>query len=345
MSRILTAGFLLVALAAPIGAQAAETTGAGSTFAAPVVETWSAAYTKATGNTLRYQAVGSSIGVNLIKKAAVDFGTTDRPVPPAELKRLGLLQFPLVMGGVVPVVNLAGVPPGAIRFTGPLLAEIFLGKIRSWDHAAIREINPGLNLPTAPITVVHRLDGSGTTFNWSNYLSKVSPDWKRSVGEGNMIDWPLGLGGKGNDGVASLVGLVPGAIGYLEYSYAVQKLDRISFGTVQNSAGEFVSPSVQSFQAAAASADWKPSEDFYTLLTNAPGADAYPIAATTFAVLYKQPRSPQATAAAMDFLRWALENGRPQAEALNYVPLPPSLVQQITTYWDDNLGATMARSK
>lgn len=345
MSRVFTTGILLAALVAPIAVQAAETTGAGSTFAAPVIETWSAAYTKATGNTLGYQPVGSSIGVNLIKKAAVDFGTTDKPVAPAELKRLGLLQFPLVMGGVVPVFNVAGVPPGAMRFTGPLLADIFLGKIRSWDHAAIRDINPGLTLPNTPITVVHRLDGSGTTFNWSNYLSKVSADWKRSVGEGNMIDWPLGLGGKGNDGVASLVALVPGSIGYLEYSYALQKLNHISFGSVQNSAGNFVSPSTQSFQAAAASADWKPSEDFYTLLTNAPGADAYPIAATTFVLLHKQSKSPQTAAVAMDFLRWALENGRTQAETLNYVPLPPTLVQRVSAYWDDNLGATLARSK
>jgi phosphate transport system substrate-binding protein len=345
MSKAWTTGILLAALAAPVAALAAETTGAGSTFAAPVVERWSAAYKQATGNTMQYQAVGSSIGVNLIKKAAVDFGTTDKPVAPAELKRLGLLQFPLVMGGVVPVFNVAGVPPGAMRFTGPLLADIFLGKIRSWDHTAIRAINPGLNLPHMPITVVHRLDGSGTTFNWSNYLSKVSADWKQSVGEGNMIDWPLGLGGKGNDGVASLVGLVPGSIGYLEYSYALQKLDRISFGAVQNSAGNFVSPSMQSFQAAAASADWKPSEDFYTLLTNAPGEDAYPIAATTFVLLFKQPRSAQSAAVALDFLRWTLQNGRPQAEALNYVPLPPSLVRQIEAYWDDSLGATVAKSK
>jgi phosphate transport system substrate-binding protein len=349
MHRLWKTTITLVALATPAVATAAEMTGAGSTFASPVVEKWSAAYKQATGNALQYQAVGSSIGVNLIKKAAVDFGPTDKPVEPAELKRLGLLQFPLVMGGVVPVVNVAGVKPGVMKFTGPLLADIFLGKIRNWDDAAIRAVNPELPMPHMAITVVHRLDGSGTTFNWSNYLSKVSADWKRAVGEGNAVDWPLGLGGKGNDGVASLVALVPGSIGYLEYSYALQKLDRISFGTVQNSAGNFVSPSAQSFQAAAASADWKTSEDFFTLLTNAPGADAYPIAATTFVVLYKQPKSPQAAAAALDFLRWALENGRAQAEALNYVPLPSSLVQQIEAYWDDNLvqvaGAAIATRK
>ena len=207
---------------------AADIMGAGSTFVSPVMAKWTDAYSATTGKTVSYQPAGSSIGIALIRKAAVDFGTTDRPLDPRELEKLGMMQFPIVIGGVVPVVNIEGVKPGQIRFTGKVRAELYLGKIRTWNDPAIREINPDLKLPSAPITVVHRLDGSGTTFNWSNYLSKVSPQWKAAIGEGTTVEWPLGLGGKGNDGVASLVGSIPGSIGYLEYTYALQRLDRIS---------------------------------------------------------------------------------------------------------------------
>lgn len=294
---------------------------------------WIDAYKTKTGNTVSYQAVGSSIGVGLIKKEAVDFGASDMPLDPKELERLGMMQFPIVIGGVVPVVNIDGVKPGQIRFTGQMLADIYLGKLRSWNDPAIRAINPDIRLPNTAITVVHRTDGSGTTFNWSNYLSKVSPQWKTSVGEGTSVEWPLGLGGKGNDGVASLVSLVPGAIGYLEYTYALQRLDRISFGVVQNNAGNFVVPDAASFQAAASSADWKAEKDFHLVLTNAPGEDAYPITATTFVLMPKAPKSEERSAAAIDFIRWSLENGKTQAETLNYVPLPPALVDQIERYW------------
>jgi phosphate transport system substrate-binding protein len=321
---------------------AAGTRGAGSTFVSPVMAKWSADYKAKTGNSISYQSVGSGIGIGLIKKSAVDFGASDMPLKPEELDKLGMAQFPLVIGGVVPVVHVEGIKPGEIRFTGRLLADIFLGNVRTWNHPSIQQINPNLKLPNMPITVVHRLDGSGTTFNWSNYLSKVSSEWKAIVGEGTSVEWPLGLGGKGNDGVASLVAMVPGSIGYLEYAYALQKLDKISYGTVQNSAGNFVSPNADTFQAAAASADWSSAKDFFLIMTDAPGADAYPITATTFVLMYKRSKSPENTAVTMDFIRWSLESGQPQAEQLHYVPLPPTLVQQIEAYWNASFAELSA---
>jgi phosphate transport system substrate-binding protein len=339
MKKQIVLPIILTALLVATPTLAAETKGAGSTFVSPVMAKWIDAYKTKTGNTVSYQAVGSSIGVGLIKKEAVDFGASDMPLDPKELDKLGLMQFPIVIGGVVPVVNIDGVKPGQIRFTGQMLADIYLGKLKSWNDPAIRAVNPDIRLPNTAITVVHRIDGSGTTFNWSNYLSKVSPQWKTSVGEGTSVEWPLGVGGKGNDGVASLVSLVPGSIGYLEYTYALQRLDKISFGIVQNSAGNFVVPDAASFQAAASSADWKAEKDFHLVLTNAPGEDAYPITATTFVLMPKAPKSPDLSAAAMDFVRWSLENGKPQAETLNYVPLPPALIDQIERYWQQSIGA------
>jgi len=331
---------VLTALLVATQSFAAETMGAGSTFVSPVMAKWIDAYKAKTGNNVSYQAVGSSIGVGLIKKATVDFGATDMPLDPKELEKLGMIQFPIVIGGVVPVVNIDGVKPGQIHFTGEVLAGIYLGKLKSWNDPAIRAINPDLKLPNTAITVVHRIDGSGTTFNWSNYLSKVSPQWKTSVGEGTAVEWPVGLGGRGNDGVASLVGLVPGSIGYLEYAYALQRLDKISFGVVQNSAGNFVVPDAASFQAAASSADWKAEKDFHLVLTNAPGEAAYPITATTFVLMPIRPKSPERSAAAIDFVRWSLDNGKSQAETLNYVPLPPALIQQVEQYWQQSFEAT-----
>ena len=344
MKKHIAFPIILAALLMATPGRAAETRGAGSTFVSPVMTKWTDAYRAKTGNVVSYQAVGSGIGLNLIKKEAVDFGTSDMPLAANELDRLGLMQFPIVIGGVVPVVNIDGVRPGQIRFTGQVLADIYLGKIRSWNDAAISAINPDIGLPNAPITVVHRIDGSGTTFNWSNYLAKVSPQWKASVGEGTAVEWPLGLGGRGNDGVASLVGLIPGAIGYLEYTYALQRLDRISFGIVQNGAGNYVVPDAASFQAAAASADWEAEKDFHLVLTNAPGEDAYPITATTFMLMPKAPKYPERSAAAIDFVRWVLENGKSQAETLNYVPLPPALIDQIERYWQGSIAAAPAIS-
>lgn len=326
----------IVALMVAAPSLAAETKGAGSTFVSPVMAKWSAAYKAKTGNSVSYQSVGSGIGISLIKKAAVDFGTSDMPLKPEELDKLGMVQFPLVIGGVVPVVHVEGVKPGEMRFTGRLLADIFLGNIRNWSHPAIQKINPDLKLPNIAITVVHRVDGSGTTFNWSNYLSKMSSEWKATVGESTSLEWPHGVGGKGNDGVASLMASIPGSIGYLEYTYALQKIDKISFGVVQNSAGKFVSPNSETFQAAASSADWKNTKDFFLIMTDAPGANAYPITATTFVLMYKQPKSSESTAITVDFMRWSLESGQPLAELLDYVPLPSALVQQIEVYWKAN---------
>ncbi|WP_128927032.1 phosphate ABC transporter substrate-binding protein PstS [Bradyrhizobium guangxiense] len=344
MKKHIALPIILTALLVATPGLAAEIRGAGSTFVSPVMAKWTDAYKSKTGNVVSYQAVGSGIGFNLIKKEAVDFGTSDMPLDPKELDRLGLMQFPIVIGGVVPVINIAGVKPGQVRFTGQVLADIYLGKIKSWNDPAISAINPDIGLPNAPITVVHRIDGSGTTFNWSNYLAKVSPQWKASMGEGTAVEWPLGLGGRGNDGVASLVGLIPGAIGYLEYTYALQRLDRISFGIVQNSAGNYVVPDAASFQAAAASADWKAEKDFHLVLTNAPGEDAYPITATTFVLMPKTPKYPERSAAAVDFVRWVLDNGKSQAETLNYVPLPPALIDQIERYWQQSIAAVPAIS-
>ena len=313
---------------------AADTKGAGSTFVEPVLARWADAYRTKTGNTISYQSIGSSLGIRRIKEAAVQFGATDRPLSPEELAGSALGQFPIVIGGVVPVVNLEGITSGEMRFSGTLLADIYLGKIRRWDHPAIREVNPSLRLPSLPITVVHRTDGSGTTFNWTNYLSKVSAEWKAKAGEGATVDWPLGVGGKGNDGVAALVEQIRGAIGYVEFSYALRsKLNRLAYGQVQNRAGVFVKPTIESFQAAAQTAQWDAARDFYLVMTDAPGEQAYPITATVFVLMYKKPKDSASATAAMDFFKWALDNGQSQAETLNYVPLPPALTDQIKSYW------------
>jgi phosphate transport system substrate-binding protein len=328
----LTVAIVVAAFALAGPGRATETSGAGSTFVNPVMAKWAAEYQAKTGDKVNYQAVGSGLGIDRIKSGSVDFGASDMPLKPAELEQLGIGQFPLVIGGVVPAVNIDNIESGQIRFTGPLLADIFLGKIRNWNDPAIQKINPALKLPDLPITVVHRLDGSGTTFNFSNYLSKQSPEWKTKIGEGTSLEWPVGIGRKGNDGIATLVDVTPGSIGYLEFAYVLQK-KAIAYGLVQNAAGNYVTPSAASFKAAAASADWVNAKDFYLIMTDAPGEQAYPITATVFILMYKQAKSAESAALAMDFLKWALENGQPQAESLDYVPLPPNLVQQIEAYW------------
>ena len=269
-------------------AHAGDITGAGSTFVYPILSKWSADYNVKTGNKVNYQSIGSGGGIAQIKAATVDFGASDKPLPSEELSKAGLGQFPVVIGGVVPVVNLQGMAPGKMRFTGPLLADIYLGKITKWNDPAIAALNPGLNLPSSNITVVHRSDGSGTTFNFVNYLSKVSPEWKTKVGEGTSVKWPAGIGGKGNEGVAAFTKQIKGGIGYVELSYALQ--NKMSYGAVQNKAGNFIVPSEQSFQAAAASADWIHAKDFNLVITDAPGPQAYPITASVFVMMYKKPK-------------------------------------------------------
>jgi phosphate transport system substrate-binding protein len=316
------------------GARAQDITGAGSTFVYPILSKWSSDYNVSTGQKVNYQSIGSGGGIAQIKAATVDFGASDKPLSSAELKAAGLGQFPVVIGGVVPVVNIAGVAAGKMRFTGPLLADIYMGKITTWNDPAIAAVNPGLRLPAQRITVVHRSDGSGTTFNFVNYLSKVSPEWKEKVGEGTSVNWPAGVGGKGNEGVAAYTKQIKGGIGYVELSYALQS--KMAYAAVRNAAGKYIQPSAESFAAAAASADWSKAQDFNLVITDAPGDEAWPIAASVFVIMYKQPKKMAGSKSARKFFTWALENGQPQAASLDYVPLPPALVKQVEAYWTTN---------
>ena len=316
--------------AAPDQAAAQKITGAGSTFVYPVLAAWSADYAKQTGAAVNYQSIGSGGGVSQIKAGTVDFGATDQPLEPTELAESGLAQFPVVIGGVVPVVNVPGIAPGKLRLTGPVLADIYAGKIKKWNDPAIGTINTGVTLPNADIAVVHRSDGSGTSFNFTHYLSQVSPAWKAGPGEGKSVDWPVGVGGKGNEGVAGYVKQIPNSIGYVEYAYALQS--KMNAASLQNAAGTFVAPSAASFSSAAESADWKNAKDFNLVMTNAPGANAWPLTATTFILLPKQPKDKAKSDAAMAFFRYALQKGQAQANKLDYVPLPAALVQQVDAY-------------
>ncbi|MBB6337405.1 phosphate transport system substrate-binding protein [Xanthomonas arboricola] len=311
--------------------KSAEISGAGASFIYPLVSKWSADYNAATGNKVNYQSIGSGGGIAQIKAGTVDFGSTDKPLDSAELQQAGLGQFPSAIGGVVPVVNLEGIAPGKLRLTGALLGDIFLGKVTMWNDAAIVAANPGVTLPATKINLVHRSDGSGTTFNFSNYLSKVSPEWKSKVGEGTSVQWPGGVGGKGNEGVASYVQQIKGSIGYVELAYALQ--NKMPYASLQNAAGQWVEPNAESFAAAAASADWANAKDFNLVITNAPGEKAWPITATNFMLMHKQPKDEARSKATLDFFKWALDNGQAQASELHYVPLPPELVKQIQAYW------------
>ncbi|HJW47114.1 MAG TPA: phosphate ABC transporter substrate-binding protein PstS [Lysobacter sp.] len=309
----------------------AEITGAGASFVYPLLSKWSSDYHKATGAKINYQSIGSGGGIAQIKAGTVDFGSTDKPLPPEELAAAGLGQFPSAIGGVVPVINVPGIETGQLRLTGPLLADIYLGKVTMWNDAAIVAQNPGVTLPATRISVVHRSDGSGTTFNLANYLSKVSPEWKTKVGEGTTVNWPTGIGGKGNEGVAAYVQQIKGSIGYVELAFARQ--NKMNYTALQNAAGQFVTPSAETFSAAATSADWKNAKDFYLVMTNAPGEKAWPITATNFILMYKQAKDAKRNADALAFFTWALEGGQAQAQSLDYVPLPPELVGQIKKYW------------
>ena len=332
--KIRAVAFGLTALVGT-SAQATDITGAGASFIFPVMSKWSADYATATGNKVNYQSIGSGGGIAQIKAATVDFGSSDKPLDPKELAEAGLGQFPSAIGGVVPVVKIAGVEAGGIKFTGALLADIFQGKITNWNDPAIAKVNEGLKLPDGRITVVHRSDGSGTTFNFVNYLAKVSPEWKQKPGEGTTVVWPTGIGGKGNEGVAAYVKQIKGGIGYVELSYALQ--NKMSYVSMQNAAGKWVQPNDESFAAAAASADWKSEQDFHLVMTNAPGDASWPIAATNFILVYKQPKDAARGKAVTDFFTWVYANGREQATALHYVPLPEALVAQIEAYWAANI--------
>lgn len=310
---------------------AADVTGAGASFVFPVMSKWSANYAKATNKKVNYQSIGSGGGIAQIKAKTVDFGSSDAPLSSAELDKAGLVQFPSVIGGVVPVFNLPGVPAGAMKMDGTILADIYLGKIKKWNDPRLKADNPGVNLPDLPIRIVHRSDGSGTTYNFVNYLSKVSPEWKSKVGEGTAVNWPAGIGGKGNEGVAAYVKQIKGAIGYVELSYALT--NKMPYSRLKNRAGNYVNPSAATFQAAAASADWANSKDFNLVITNAPGENAWPITATNFILMQKKPKSAQGSKNTIEFFRWVYANGDAAASSLHYVPLPAALVKQIEGYW------------
>ena len=312
-------------------AQAADISGAGATFPYPLYAKWADAYKKETGIGLNYQSIGSGGGIKQIQQKTVTFGASDMPLEPKELAKIGLVQFPTVVGGDVPVLNLPGVKPGDLVLDGPTLANIFLGKITKWDDPAIRKLNPNLKLPSTAIVVVHRSDGSGTTFIFTNYLSKVSHDWSDNVGASTSVEWPTGIGAKGNEGVANNVLQTKGAIGYVEYAYA--KENNMTYVKMINHDGKVVSPNAAAFQAAAAHADWAHSDSYYVILTDQPGPDTWPIAGATFILMYKQPNNVDNAGAALKFFDWAYTHGGRMAEDLDYVPLPTAVVDQIKATW------------
>jgi len=310
-------------------ALAQDATGAGATFPAPLYAKWADAYNKAAGARINYQSVGSGAGLRQIRGKTVDFGASDMPLTDEELAKDGLAQFPTVIGGVVPVVNLPGIQSQQLRLTGQVLGDIYLGKITKWNDAAIVALNPGLKLPDTQIAVVRRADGSGTTFIFTNYLSKVNAEWKSKVGEGTAVNWPTGAGGKGNEGVAAFVQRLPNSIGYVEYAYAKQ--NKMTYALMQNSAGNFVAPDDATFKAAAAGADWKKS--FFQILTNQPGKEAWPITGATFIMMHTKQDKPQQATASLRFFDWAFINGDKMAEDLDYVPLPDSVKALIRQQW------------
>lgn len=328
-----------LAVAAVAGAQAQEATGAGATFPAPLYAKWAADYNKATGVKINYQSVGSGAGLRQIEAKTVDFGASDMPLKDEDLEKKGLVQFPTVIGGVVPVVNIKGVAPGQLKLTGQVLGDIYLGKITVWNDAAIKALNPSLNLPDAPIAVVRRADGSGTSFIFTNYLSKVNAEWKAKVGEGTAVNWPTGAGGKGNEGVAAFVGRLPDSIGYVEYAYVKQ--NKMNFVQMQNAQGAFVSPDDLTFKAAAASADW--SKSYYQILTNQAGKTAWPISGATFILMQKNQDKPAQAATSLKFFEWAYKTGDATAANLDYVPMPEGVKKTIFQSWK-NIKDTSGKS-
>ncbi|MBK6853114.1 MAG: phosphate ABC transporter substrate-binding protein PstS [Burkholderiales bacterium] len=318
-------------LAAVTTAQAQGVTGAGASFPAPIYAKWADAFHKATGAKVNYQSVGSGAGIKQITAKTVDFGASDMPLKDEELAKQGLLQFPTVIGGVVPVVNIKGITPGQIKLTGAVLGDIYLGKITKWNDAAVTALNPGVPLPDAAIAVVRRADGSGTSFIFTNYLSKVNAEWKAKVGEGASLNWPTGAGGKGNEGVSAFVNRLPNSIGYVEYAYAKQ--NKMSYVQLKNAAGHYVSPDDTNFKAAAAGADW--SKSYYQVLTEQPGKDAWPLTGATFILMHKAQDKPSQATGSLKFFDWAYSSGDTMAADLDYVPLPDVLKTQIRKLWGD----------
>ena len=330
--RTLTAaGAIAAATIAP--ALAVDISGAGATFPYPIYAKWADAYKKETGAGLNYQSIGSGGGIKQIQAKTVTFGATDMPLKAEELQKAGLVQFPTVLGGVVPVVNIDGMKQGDVTLDGPTLAKIFMGEIKTWNDPAIAKLNASAKLPAQPIVVVHRSDGSGTTFIWTDYLSKVSPEWKSKVGVNTAVEWPVGLGAKGNEGVANNVGQTKGSIGYVEYAYAKQ--NKLNYAKMVNKDGKTVAPTSESFQAAAASADWTGTPGFGVILTEQPGAGSWPITAATFILMQKVPVDLEASKGALKFFDWAYKNGDKMAEELDYIPMPDKVVEAVHESWKE----------
>ena len=334
-SLVSTAVAASVIMAATVPVQAADITGAGATFPFPIYSKWADAYKKETGNGLNYQSIGSGAGIKQIQAKTVTFGATDAPLTAEDLKKSGLVQWPMVMGGIVPVVNLEGVKPGELVLDGSTLADIYLGKIKTWDDAAIKKLNASVKLPSTPITVVRRSDGSGTTFNFTDYLAKVSADWKAKPGVGTAVEWPVGVGAKGNDGVAGNVGQTKNSIGYVEYAYAKQ--NKLTHADMINAAGKRVAPTTPSFQAAAANADWANAPGYYQILTNQKGDGSWPITAATFILMYGEPADKAAATEALKFFGWAFDKGDKMAEELDYIPMPKPVVELIKKTWGSDI--------
>jgi len=316
-------------------ADVSQINGAGATFPYPIYAKWASAYEKATGIRLNYQSIGSGGGIKQIKKKTVDFGASDAPMKPAELDEFGMVQWPQIMGGVVPVINLPGIASGKIRLDGTTLAAIFLGDIVKWNDKRIQALNPGVNLPPKDITVVHRSDGSGTTFIFTNYLAKVSRAWAKDVGNAKAVSWPAGVGGKGNEGVASYVKRIDGAIGYVEYAYALQ--NHMTYTLLQNRDGNYVAPTAANFQAAAAGAEWGKAKHYYMILTDQPGQNAWPITGASFIIVYTQTAQPENTRAVLKFFDWAFHHGGKMADELDYVPMPEKVVKMVEATWTQEL--------
>jgi phosphate transport system substrate-binding protein len=331
MKTIVAAGLV----AASTSAFAADITGAGSTFIYPALSKWADAYKKESGNGVNYQSIGSGAGIKQIQAKTVTFGATDAPLKPDQLEKDGFAQWPMIMGAIVPVVNIEGIKAGEMVLDGDTLAKIYLGTITKWDDAAIKKLNPSLKLPSDAITVVRRSDGSGTTFNFTDYLSKVSPDWKSKVGSGTAVEWPVGVGAKGNEGVSGNIGQTKSAIGYVEYAYAKQ--NKLTYTALVNKAGKTVQPTTEAFQAAASNADWANAPGYYLILTDQPGDKSWPIVASTFILMHKEPTDKAASAEAVKFFGWAFAKGGKMAEDLDYIPMPDSVVKLIQKTWSSDI--------
>jgi phosphate transport system substrate-binding protein len=322
-------------VAASTSAFAADITGAGATFPFPIYSKWADAYKKETGNGLNYQSIGSGGGIKQIQAKTVTFGATDMPLKADQLEKDGLVQWPMVMGAIVPVVNLEGVKPGDMVFDGETLANIYLGKITKWDDPAIKKLNPNVKLPSEAITVVRRSDGSGTTFNFTDYLSKVSADWKSKVGSGTAVEWPAGVGAKGNEGVSGNISQTKNSIGYVEYAYAKQ--NKLTYTAMVNKAGKTVQPTVEAFQAAASNADWATAPGYYVILTDQPGEKSWPVTASTFILMHKDATDKAASQEAIKFFKWSFEKGGKMAEELDYIPMPEPVVKLIEKTWSSEI--------